>query len=144
MQGSVQSTVHRVRVYHVALAHDKYQNSISFPSFPSFPPHFLSPQMALQAHGGGGRGRGMLLNKLGRGKLQKSLHCNSKNAIRTYVDEGKFAQWKKLWRVINGGWEEVKRRIKGNIQRFVCSHLFEMCITRTSCQSKASQAVHLL
>lgn len=66
VQGSVQSTVHRVKVYHVALAHDKYQNSISFPSFP---PHFLSPQMALQAHGVGGRGRGMLLNKLGRGKL---------------------------------------------------------------------------
>lgn len=42
--------MHRVRVYRVSLAHDKKQNSISLPSFP---PCFLSPQMALHALGGG-------------------------------------------------------------------------------------------
>lgn len=82
-----QSAVHRVRVYRAGLAHDKKQNSISLPSFP---PCFLGPQMALHAlRGWGGGGRGMLLNKRGRGELESLLHCNSEDAIKTCMNEQK-------------------------------------------------------
>lgn len=105
VQWFVQSRVQCTEWEFIVLALPMTKSRIPFPFLPFLPVSSVHRWLSMHSGGWGGGGRGMLLDKRGRGELESLLHCNSEDAIKTCMNEKKCLYGRSCFCVFGLLWE---------------------------------------